>query len=52
MPAEELWAVVAFTVLASLVVHGISASPVMTRLDRLRVRVGLERDEEPAAQHL
>ncbi|MBB2915001.1 NhaP-type Na+/H+ or K+/H+ antiporter [Streptosporangium becharense] len=52
VPAEELWAVVAFTVLASLVVHGISASPVMNRLDRLRVRVGRERDEEPAAQHL
>ncbi|WP_344749961.1 hypothetical protein [Streptosporangium vulgare] len=26
-PAEELWAVVAFTVLASLAIHGISASP-------------------------
>ncbi|GAA2852484.1 cation:proton antiporter [Streptosporangium fragile] len=52
VPAEELWAVVAFTVLASLVVHGISASPVMNRLDRLRVRAGRERDAEPAAQHL
>jgi NhaP-type Na+/H+ or K+/H+ antiporter len=36
VPAEELWAVVAFTVLASVVLHGISATPVMGRLDRLR----------------
>ncbi|MEU8380174.1 cation:proton antiporter, partial [Streptosporangium sp. NPDC048865] len=52
VPAEELWAVVAFTVLASLVIHGISASPVMNRLDRLRDKVGGGRDAEPAAQHL
>ncbi|MEU4402924.1 cation:proton antiporter [Streptosporangium sp. NPDC023963] len=54
VPAEELWAVVAFTVLASLGIHGISASPVMNRLDRLRDRKSDEDDEdaEPAAQHL
>ncbi|MGC5013053.1 cation:proton antiporter [Streptosporangium sp. DT93] len=52
VPAEELWAVVAFTVVASLVVHGISATPVMTRLDRLRDRVGRARDVDPATQHL
>ncbi|GAA3031499.1 cation:proton antiporter [Streptosporangium longisporum] len=52
VPAAELWAVVAFTVLASLVVHGISATPVMTRLDRLRERAGRARDADPATQHL
>ncbi|MFI7444294.1 cation:proton antiporter [Nonomuraea indica] len=36
VPQEELWAVVAFAVLASIVLHGITATPVMTRLDRLR----------------
>jgi len=36
VPAEELWAVVGFTVVASVVLHGITATPVMTRLDRLR----------------
>lgn len=36
--AEQLWAVVAFTVLASVMVHGAAATPVITRLDRLRHR--------------
>ncbi|GAA4082603.1 cation:proton antiporter [Nonomuraea soli] len=36
VPAEEVWAVVAFTVLASVVLHGITATPVMRYLDRLR----------------
>ncbi|MFH0244330.1 cation:proton antiporter [Streptomyces sp. HK10] len=36
VPAEELWAVVTFTVLASVVLHGVTAGPVITRLDRLR----------------
>ncbi|MBB6344936.1 cation:proton antiporter [Nonomuraea muscovyensis] len=36
VPQEELWAVVAFAVLASIVLHGITATPVMARLDRLR----------------
>ncbi|MFD7135080.1 hypothetical protein [Streptomyces sp. NPDC059894] len=35
--ADELWAVVAFTVLASVVLHGVTASPVISRLDRLRL---------------
>ncbi|GAA3422392.1 hypothetical protein [Streptosporangium vulgare] len=45
---------VAFTVLASLAIHGISASPVMNRLDRLRDKKSDENaeDAEPAAQHL
>ncbi|MER5421491.1 cation:proton antiporter [Streptosporangium roseum] len=51
VPAEELWAVVAFTVLASLVLHGVTATPIMTRLDRLRDRVG-DAETEPAARHL
>ncbi|MEE1753182.1 cation:proton antiporter domain-containing protein [Streptomyces sp. SP18CS02] len=33
---RQLWAVVAFTVLASVVLHGVSATPVISRLDRLR----------------
>ncbi|MFF9488920.1 cation:proton antiporter [Streptomyces sp. NPDC014676] len=36
VPAERLWAVVTFTVLASVVLHGVSATPVISRLDRLR----------------
>ncbi|MEV0585368.1 cation:proton antiporter [Nonomuraea sp. NPDC050310] len=36
VPAEELWAIAAFTVLASVVLHGISATPVMRYMDRLR----------------
>ncbi|WP_335999317.1 cation:proton antiporter [Halorientalis halophila] len=32
--AEELWAFVGFVVLASILLHGVSASPVMDRLDR------------------
>ncbi|WP_449486301.1 cation:proton antiporter [Streptomyces avidinii] len=33
-PARELWAVVTFTVLLSVLVHGFAASPVTDRLDR------------------
>ncbi|MFD5266259.1 cation:proton antiporter [Streptomyces sp. NPDC058335] len=33
---RELWAVVTFTVLASVVLHGVTAGPVVARLDRLR----------------
>jgi NhaP-type Na+/H+ or K+/H+ antiporter len=36
--ARRLWAIVAAVVLASLVVHGTSAGPVMAVLDRRRVR--------------
>ncbi|MEU3295390.1 cation:proton antiporter [Streptomyces longwoodensis] len=36
VPQRELWAVVTFTVLASVVLHGITAGPVIARLDRLR----------------
>jgi len=53
--AEELWAVVAFVVLTSVVLHGVSASPVIARLDRLRLhraragREGTEPDEDEVA---
>ncbi|WP_184792167.1 cation:proton antiporter [Streptomyces sp. 3211] len=33
-PTRELWAVVTFTVLLSVLLHGIAATPVTTRLDR------------------
>ncbi|WP_166028353.1 cation:proton antiporter [Streptomyces chilikensis] len=36
VPERELWAVVTFTVLASVVLHGITAGPVIARFDRLR----------------
>ncbi|MER7895714.1 cation:proton antiporter [Streptomyces sp. NPDC096046] len=36
LPERELWAVVTFTVLASVVLHGVTAGPVIARLDRLR----------------
>ena len=42
---------VAFTVLASLVLHGVTATPIMSRLDRLRDRTG-DAETEPAARHL
>jgi sodium/hydrogen antiporter len=33
---EELWATVAFTVMLSVLWHGVTATPVMQRLDRVR----------------
>lgn len=36
--AERLWALVAFVILVSVIVHGLSARPVMEGLDRLRAR--------------
>nr|WP_238420404.1 cation:proton antiporter [Streptomyces taklimakanensis] len=33
---REVWAVVTFTVLASVVLHGVTAGPLIARLDRLR----------------
>lgn len=36
--AEELWALVGFVVIVSVVVHGVSATPVMERLDRRHER--------------
>mgnify|MGYP000159195941 FL=1 len=34
--AEQLWALVGFVVLASVVLHGVSSSPIMTAFDRWR----------------
>ena len=36
--SDELWATVIFTILASVVIHGVTATPVMDRLDRRRAR--------------
>ncbi|MEU9981786.1 cation:proton antiporter [Streptomyces sp. NPDC050856] len=38
--AGPLWAAVAFTVLVSVILHGATATPVITRLDRLRREAG------------
>ena len=38
--APRLWAATGFVILVSVVVHGIAATPVMTRLDRNRERTG------------
>lgn len=37
--ADELWAVAAFTVLVSVLLHGATATPVIRRLDRWRSRL-------------
>lgn len=53
-PGEELWALVGFTVLLSVVVHGALATPVVRRLDATRARNGElrggEHQEEESAQ--
>jgi NhaP-type Na+/H+ or K+/H+ antiporter len=36
--ADELWAATTFTILLSILVHGVSATPVMRELDRRRAR--------------
>jgi NhaP-type Na+/H+ or K+/H+ antiporter len=46
VPEEEMWAVVVFTVLCSVIVHGIATSPAITRVDRWRERAG---KQEPAS---
>jgi NhaP-type Na+/H+ or K+/H+ antiporter len=38
---EQLWAIVALTVIGSVILHGTTAAPVIARLDR-------ERDDAPA----
>ncbi|WP_254707887.1 hypothetical protein [Streptomyces lunaelactis] len=44
VPEGELWTVVTFTVLASVVLHGVTAGPVVARLDRLRTATPPRRD--------
>lgn len=36
--ADELWAITIFTIVASVVIHGVTATPVMTHLDRRNER--------------
>ncbi|MFD3539156.1 cation:proton antiporter [Streptomyces sp. NPDC058662] len=45
-PAEELWAVVTFTVLLSVLLHGITATPVTARLDSAE-EAGGPREDTP-----
>ncbi|MCC3279422.1 cation:proton antiporter [Arthrobacter sp. zg-Y40] len=40
---EQLWAMIGLVVASSIVLHGVTAAPVMNRLDRLRERVAEER---------
>lgn len=44
----ELWSTVAFTVLLSVVVHGVAASPVMEHLDRRREKAAVRAQGAPA----
>lgn len=45
-PARELWAVVAFTVLLSVLLHGVAATPVTRRLDREEETADGDRDPD------
>nr|WP_237527121.1 MULTISPECIES: cation:proton antiporter [unclassified Streptomyces] len=47
VPQRELWAVVTFTVLVSVVLHGVTAGPVVLRLDRWRTA----RPSDPGEKH-
>jgi len=44
--ANRLWALVGFIALVSTVVHGIAATPVMERLDRVRGRENIDTENE------
>jgi NhaP-type Na+/H+ or K+/H+ antiporter len=46
-PVDQLWAVVGFTVALSVVVHGVTATPVIHRLDALRERRASATTEGP-----
>jgi NhaP-type Na+/H+ or K+/H+ antiporter len=47
---REVWAVVAFVVVVSVVVHGIAATPIMKRLDRRREAEGRDVADPVAAE--
>jgi NhaP-type Na+/H+ or K+/H+ antiporter len=47
--AEELWAIVGLVVVLSVVVHGVTASPVMAMVDRRRGREQAGREESAAS---
>ncbi|MEZ0166967.1 cation:proton antiporter [Kineococcus sp. LSe6-4] len=52
-PAEPLWAIVGFTVALSVVVHGVSATPLVRRLDAARFQAApSDRAEDVASTHL
>nr|WP_231134915.1 cation:proton antiporter [Motilibacter deserti] len=57
-PAAELWAAVGFTVAFSVVVHGLTATPVVSHLDELRLHRarrwtrGRPTDEQVAREHV
>ncbi len=45
--ADQVWRVVALVIIGSIVLHGISATPVMRRLDRIRDGAGARPPSEP-----
>ena len=50
---HRLWSIVGFTVVLSVVVHGLTATPVMSRLDRAReCRAGAAVDGAPSARQI
>ncbi|NAZ78389.1 sodium:proton antiporter, partial [Kineococcus sp. T13] len=52
-PAEQLWAVVGFTIALSVLVHGASATPLVKRLDAARERAAAsDHPGDIAATHL
>ncbi|MEV4074075.1 cation:proton antiporter [Nonomuraea fuscirosea] len=51
VPAEELWAVTGFTVMVSVVLHGVTATPVMNHVDAIRDgAAGSSRTPDDAAE--
>ena len=52
-PAEELWAAVGFTIALSVFTHGLTAGPIVRRLDAARFRhAPTDRDGDVAGTHL
>jgi NhaP-type Na+/H+ or K+/H+ antiporter len=56
-PADRLWAIVGFTIALSVTLHGITATPVIARLDALRIERAQHRPEvtderEAAREHV
>ncbi|MGI4895870.1 MAG: cation:proton antiporter [Janthinobacterium lividum] len=52
-PAEPLWAMVAFTIALSVLLHGVTATPLVRRLDAARFRAApSEEAADVAATHL
>ena len=51
-PADRLWAVTGLVVLLSVVIHGVSATPVMRWVDRQRERKAAERGKNPRSREV